>query len=254
MNRIKDIIIVILTIAVTGLGLALILRKPETAVTESSAEIQIQTTETQTEPTEQTEVLHNGNELFEDMESGMSFCFAGDSITAGSAYEGALPWYEPLTPYIRGEVSNFSMGGWTSSWLVNMSYELPASDVYVIAIGINDVLFIDQPLGAGSAEEFDTNLGLFEEAIRNVSPDAKIYYIAVWPFLDQDPSAYECKDDFDNVIRGRCNGEDIIFIDPTETILNVLNSSDPSVYMWNEYHPSTPEGIDLYSYAVLTSG
>ena len=48
-----------------------------------------------------------------------------------------------------------------------------------------------------------------------------------------------------------CEEEGFVCIDPFDTIMNVLNEVDTSVYMWNEYHPNAPEGIGLYSYAVL---
>ena len=102
----------------------------------------------------------------------MSICFVGDSITRGSVTED-IPWYEPLTPFIQGEIMNFSEGGWTSAWLVNLEEQAPVADVYVVAIGINDVLYIDQPLGAASAEQFIDNLQMFSDFLLSRNPDAK---------------------------------------------------------------------------------
>ncbi len=190
------------------------------------------------------------NELIEDMESGMSFCFVGDSITRGSVTD-YIPWYDPMTPFIRGEVMNFSEGGWTSQWLVDLRDEVPVADVYVVAIGINDVLYIDQPLGAASVEEFIDNLQIFTDALKAKSPDAKFYYITPWPFLNFPEETYELCGEFRDAMAEWCSNEGFVCIDPFDTILEVLNNSDPSIYMWNDYHPNAPEGIGLYSYAVM---
>ena len=219
------------------------------------SETEMATVETEvTETTEETAspVIYN-NQLFEDFESGDSICFVGDSITYGSAFEEAIPWYDPLLPFIRGEVMNYSQGGWTSTYLVSILDELPQADIYVVAIGINDVLFIDQPLGAASAEEFVDNLNTFTDAATNLSPDATIYFIAPWPFLDQPDETYVTRQEFADAMESWCNDEGWYFMDPSDIILDVLEEVDTSVYMWNEYHPDQPEGIGLYSYAVMLS-
>ena len=258
-TNIKDYIIAILLVVVLGLSAALLYltssNGSEPDITEETSAIS-ETAEAETDETvilELSVVGSQDNQLFEDMESGMSFCFVGDSITRGSVTD-YVPWYEPLTPFIQGEVMNFSEGGWTSQWLVELRDQAPAADVYVIAIGINDILFIDQPLGAASVEEFIANMQIFEDTLMSISPNAKLYYITPWPFLNFPDDAYECRDEFVDAMVTFCNEEENrILIDPYETIMNVLSESDPSVYMWNDYHPNAPQGIELYSYAVLKS-
>ena len=219
----------------------------ESAVTSETPETEASDVE---ESSRETAPAVRQNELLEDMESGMSFCFVGDSITRGSVTED-IPWYEPLTPFIRGEIMNFSEGGWTSSWLVNLEEQAPVADVYVVAIGINDVLFIDRPLGAASAEQFIDNLQMFTDFLLSRNPDAKFYYITPWPFLNFPEEAYECCDEFSNEMKEWCDDHGYICIDPFDTIMTVLSEVDTSVYMYNDYHPNAPEGIGLYSYAVL---
>lgn len=213
---------------------------PETSVSE------------ETEATSQTypEPVINDNQLFEDMQSGGSFCFLGDSITAGTATDG-IPWYQPLTGFITGDVMNVSIPGWTSVHLTEICNDVPAADYYVIAIGINDVLYIDEPLGAASVEEFIDNLQIVNDALTAKSPDARLYYIAPWPFLNFPDEAYETRDEFAGAMRQWCDGQQRIFIDPSDIILDVLSEVDTEVYMWNDYHPDAPEGVNLYSYAVL---
>lgn len=211
---------------------------------------QVAATDTEPSATETEAILYRENELFEDMESGRSFCFVGDSITRGSVTD-YVPWYEPMTPFIQGEIKNFSEGGWTSKWLVDLKDQVPVADVYVVAIGINDVLYIDQPLGAASVEEFISNLQIFTDAVMSRNPDAKMYFITPWPFLNFPDETYALCDEFSNAMKAWCDGESRICIDPFDTIMTVLNEVDVSVYMYNDYHPNAPEGIGLYSYAVM---
>ena len=198
------------------------------------------------------EYIYN-NQLFEDFESGKSICFVGDSITYGSAFEPPVPWYNPLLPFIRGEVKNFSQGGWTTTFLVSILGDLPQADIYVVAIGINDVLFRDELICAQNTEEFIDNLDAFSDAATRLSPDAKIYFIAPWPFLNQREEAYDIRQEYADAMRVWCDEEGWYFMDPSFIILDVLDDVDTSVYMWNDYHPDEPEGVGLYSYAVMLS-
>ena len=109
------------------------------------------------------------------MESGKSFCFVGDSITKGNEIYG-IHWYEPLIPYIRGNISDFSHGGWTVSDLVKRKSRLPSSDIYVVAIGINDVMHPDSVRSAATAEDYVQSIRQLTESIVSVSPNAKIYF------------------------------------------------------------------------------
>ena len=40
--------------------------------------------------------------FYEDLQSGKSVCFLGDSITFGATTNG-VPWYQPMVPYIKGK-------------------------------------------------------------------------------------------------------------------------------------------------------
>ena len=193
----------------------------------------------------------NGNCLFEDLQSGKTICFIGDSITDEAATDG-IPWYQPLEAFITGEVINVSLSGWTSVSLVEAVDVYPQADVYVTAIGINDVLYIDEAYGAVDAEEFVDNLEAFQEKIDSVSPDSTLYFIAPWPFLNYPDEAYETRDGFVEALIEWCRSDDRrICIDPNDTIMSVLEDVDTSVYMWNDFHPDEPEGVGLYSYAVI---
>jgi hypothetical protein len=147
------------------------------------------------------------SELYEDMQSGKSVCFLGDSI--------------------------------------------PSADIYVIAIGINDVIYLDDGMGAGSPENFIANLEELTNIIRAISPEAKMYFITPWPFVNFPDHIDEYRIEFSNALCAWCNGTDRIAIDPYPVIMEILDSEGTSKYMFNDFHPNTPDGVGLFSYAVL---
>lgn len=216
-----------------------------TATSETTAETTIE----ETEPAETT-IEVNNNRLFEDLQSGKTICFIGDSITSGAATDG-IPWYQPLQSFITGEVINVSEPGWTSVSLVNDVEEYPQADVYVIAIGINDVLYIEDAFGAASVDEFIENLDTLATMLTDVNSDATMYFITPWPFVNFPDESYATRDEFVAAMCEWCDGEQRICIDPNDTIMRVLEEVDTSVYLWNDFHPDAPEGVGLYSYAVI---
>lgn len=190
------------------------------------------------------------SELYEDMQSGKSFCFLGDSITAGSVTEG-IPWYRPLTPYISGTVSNFSRGGWTVSNLIDKADNIPEADIYVIAIGINDILFPEEEDSAQTAREFASKCKELGELLTNRSPGSKIYFILPWSFIDSDSSFVERGNRFRSALAQTCIAKGYRYINPDPVIQSVIEDEGESKYMYNDFHPNAPDGIGLYCYAVL---
>lgn len=190
------------------------------------------------------------SEFYEDMQSGKSFCFLGDSITAGSVTED-IPWYQPLTPYISGTVSNFSRGGWTVSNLIDKADNIPEADIYVIAIGINDILFPEDEDSAPTALEFAARCKELGELLTNRSPGSKIYFILPWSFIDSDTSFVERGNRFRSALAQTCIAKGYGYINPDPVIQSVIEDQGASKYMYNDFHPNAPDGIGLYCYAVL---
>lgn len=190
------------------------------------------------------------SEFYEDMLSGKSFCFLGDSITAGSVTED-IPWYQPLTPYISGTVSNFSRGGWTVSNLIDKADNIPEADIYVIAIGINDILFPEDEDSAPTALEFAARCKELGGLLTNRSPGSKIYFILPWSFIDSDTSFVERGSRFRSALAQTCIAKGYRYINPDPVIQSVIEDEGASNYMYNDFHPNAPDGIGLYCYAVL---
>lgn len=190
------------------------------------------------------------SELFEDMRSGDSFCFIGDSITNGSL-TGGVSWHHHLDKYIRGDILDFSGGGWTTRTLVKNKELIPSADIYVFAIGINDVMYSDVDLGATTSDEFIDNLRIVTERIREISPDAKFYFIAPWVFRNFPDEAFARGNDYSDSLKIWCDTNGFICVDPDPIILSAIEEDGWERYMVDNVHPNAERGVGLYSYAVL---
>lgn len=190
------------------------------------------------------------SELFEDLQSGRSVCFLGDSITAGTEING-VHWYEPLIPYTKGSISNLSTGGWMVLDLIEQSSNIPKSDIYIIAIGINDVLFRNAVKSAKSPSEFAQRASQLADSITSSSPSAKIYFIAPWTFIGQTEDMDDLGNSFRDALKDMCAESGYRYINPDPVITSVIYTEGYDKYMYNDFHPNAPEGVGLYSYAVL---
>lgn len=189
-------------------------------------------------------------ELYKDMQSGKSFCFLGDSITAGNEI-GGIPWYQPLVPDIKGDVSNISCGGWMVHHLLEHSDEIPAAEVYVVAIGVNDIVRPDLNIASASPEEYTGKISTLTESLHHISPDAKIYLIAPWALTKNAKPHEERAEQFRKALMEWCSQNGCTGIDPNTDIYSVLSTEGEEEYMKDSLHPNTPKGVGLYSYAVL---
>lgn len=192
------------------------------------------------------------SELLSDLQSGRSVCFIGDSITEGNEIEG-VHWYQPLIPYVEGDLRHFSHGGWTVQDVTGRSDDIPASDIYVIALGVNDIIN-DYPSAAPDAEEYASRMRQLADILENISPDCKLYYVAPWPVLRDEDDIPERAHEFTNELEEFCRNEGHIFINPCPAIIEAFGSDGMSAYMLPDgIHPNDQEGVGLYSYAVLLS-
>ena len=190
-------------------------------------------------------------DLYRDMQSGKSFCFMGDSITRGSLIWD-IPWYEPLLPYINGEIYSLAKGGWFTEDLLRRMDKIPLADVYVIAIGINDVMSPEDRNAAATAEDYVGKISVLKEYIRGINPDANIYFIAPWVIFTDDVNTDARGDAFRDELRLWCEADaDCIYINPVPAMMEVMEREGAVRFMYDSCHPGAPEGVGLYSYAVL---
>lgn len=190
------------------------------------------------------------SEFYEDLKSGKSICFIGDSITSGSNNWG-VSWYDPLKPYIEGDIINFSKETWTSGDVLLKKDKIPVADVYVIALGVYDIYYPDEPLSAKTGDAYASNLEAITAQINTISPTSKIYYIAPWPVTEAAEATYKKRNEFADALQGICNNADRIFIDPYPTIFFIFQDEDYDRFMKNNFQPNIRYGVGLYSYSVL---
>ena len=189
---------------------------------------------------EMTEELKDSG-FYRDIAGGGTVCFVGDSITVGTQTRD-LGWYEPLVPYIKGKVVRFAHSGWTTTDLLEHEDEIPAADIYVVAIGINDVTRPQD--GAATAEEYVENLKALSEGL-----DGKIYYVAPWIVVDGTENEVKRRDEY---AAGLSSWAGEAAIDPYPSISRVLEEEGAQKYMRDRLHPNLRRGLGLYCYAVLT--
>lgn len=190
------------------------------------------------------------SELFEDMQSGKSFCFLGDSITEGSTIE--IQWYRPLQSYIKGDYVRFSHGGWTVKDLIVNSDRIPVADVYVIAIGTNDVGAFESDWCAATPDVFTDRLDQVSQILKAISPDAKQYYITPWMLVDHGAEMDERGKQFREAEIKWCKETGYVCIDPAPVMLSVFEREGAKKFMRDDgIHPNALNGISLYAYAVL---
>ncbi len=203
--------------------------------------------------------MKNGT-LYKLIKQAGDVCFIGDSVTAGSNNNGA-PWYEPIEPLISGRIINKSWGGATTKMLIN-NYKTQISDVkadlFIIAIGTNDVRYRNPEICAMDEREYINNLNILKNIILKNNPNAKFVFIAPWYSTDGDTvSQLSYKDKivlnekYTNALKDWTLSCNDYFIDANKYIENVLDKNVQKEYLVDFIHPNMNEGILLYSKAVL---
>lgn len=209
-------------------------------------------------PMEISEDMAEGK-LYELLTQAENVCFLGDSITCGSNNYG-YPWFEPLEHLVKGEVVNISRGGYTASMLLNLMKEsdLKDSDLFVVAIGTNDVRYNNPNICALTSEEYINRIDAITTYILEYNSSAKIVYIAPWMSFENDPNinvpyeeAMEKNCIFSEALESYCSTNSFVYINPNRMIEETISVCSQKEYLVDWIHPNMNKGIELYSSAVL---
>ena len=199
--------------------------------------------------------------FFQSLKAAQNVCFIGDSVTHGTK-NGGVPWYEPLEAFISGKIFNASFGGATIKILIlkeilSKIVAIPA-DLFVVAIGTNDVRYRNENVCAMTPEEYISCIKILREAILYNNPAAKFIFIAPWTSTDGDKISalkYVAKINLNNkytkALRNFCESTGDDFINPNRHIKSILNSRLHKDYLKDWIHPTADKGVALYSEAVL---
>jgi len=190
-----------------------------------------------------------------------SVCFLGDSITVGSR-NGGTGWYKPLTEHFSNvKIYETAWDSATVQTLLNNSGKITDTDadLYITAIGTNDVRYRDSARCAMTAAEYIERIAALTEQILLKNENAEFVFIAPWPALDNDPnnkcgSVYE-RDrlfaEYADALAEFCKNEGYLYLDPNPYIKNALNFRPVSKYLIDHIHPGKLNGVGLYSQAAV---
>ena len=208
-----------------------------------------------------------GIELTDEMKSGLlyseikrakSVCFVGDSVTEGTK-NGGCPWYEPIEELFPSvEFSNYSKGGCTVSYMLEKTDEIPDAELYVIALGTNDVRYRDKKTCAMTAEDYVTRMTELMNALSDKPSFSKVILIAPWYSTDGDAVSKlsfskktQLNDEYSLALKNYCKEHSVGFIDANGEIKAVLSKSPDRKFLLDHIHPNSTRGVIMYSEAVL---
>ena len=198
-------------------------------------------------------------ELYKALQTSESVCFLGDSVTEGTKNGGA-PWYEPIEPLFPDKrISNVSKGGCTIKYLIDNVSSVPKSELYVIAIGANDVRYRDESVCAMTAEDFTRRADELSRLLLEKNPLAVIAFIAPWYSTDGDSASvlkYSEKtaltEEYSDALKKYCSEKKFIFVNANGYIADKLLTAPDREYLLDHIHPNASRGVTMYSEAVLS--
>jgi lysophospholipase L1-like esterase len=195
-----------------------------------------------------------------------SICFVGDSVTEGTK-NGGIGWFEPLRSYYSSKViSRFAKGSQTSLWLFNNKERISAikADLFVVAIGCNDIRYRNPNVCAMTSESYISNLRAVVENIKRKNDKADFIFIAPWRSLHFDAyfnvksqkdrmAIYE---DYTNALKNMCKSDGWLFIDPNPLIfddmtLPTIRTKGEAQILLDWIHPTASDGVAFYCEAVI---
>ncbi len=200
------------------------------------------------------------NALYQEMNKAESICFVGDSVTEGTK-NGGCPWYEPIEELFPDkEITNYSKGGCTASYMTKHADDIPQAGLYVIALGTNDVRYRDKAICAMTAESFTSELDSLKDKLSAKSPNAKFVFIAPWYSTDGDPycdltftEKTELNNEYSAELEKYCKEKSMMYINANENIRAALSVAPERKYLLDHIHPNASAGVIMYSEAVLSA-
>lgn len=206
--------------------------------------------------------------LAKSIKEAPSVCFVGDSITEGTK-NGGVGWFEPLLPHFpEKQFSRFAVGGKTTKWLLNNvdSIAHQKADLYVVAIGCNDIRYRNPEVCAMTPDEYIGNLDQLATAIRSHNPNSNLAFIAPWRSLHFDlyfhvethAERMKIYAEYTMALSEYCDRHGFIFIDPNPLIFERPTTPDIRVKEGNDLlvdfiHPTAYRGVKAYCQAVINS-
>ena len=204
-------------------------------------------------PIEQNE----NSEIVKLINNANSICFIGDSITEGTK-NGGYGWYEPLVSGLENkEILNVSKGGATTKTILDLyQNSMKVADLYVIAIGTNDIRYRNKNICCMDEEEYILCIQEIMNSIPN-RENAKFVFISPWNSLENDTNSnvnhtekQELMNHYSVKLEEYCQANGYLFVNPNPIVFETLEKESYEKYMVDYIHPNSEAGIELYSRAV----
>ena len=196
--------------------------------------------------------------LFGELEKAQTICFVGDSVTEGTR-NGGCPWYEPIEEYLNYKtVLNYSKGGCTVSYMIEHAKEIPVAELYVIALGTNDVRYRDNKLCAMTKEAFVEAIEKLRKILAEKSPNARFVFVAPWYSTDGDPycamkyaEKTNMNEEYSKALEEYCKNSAYTYVNANMYIRECLEEAPVKEFLVDHIHPNAARGVVLYSEAAL---
>ncbi|MBQ9007624.1 MAG: CapA family protein [Atopobiaceae bacterium] len=197
--------------------------------------------------------------LAEALRNAQDVCFVGDDVTAGTL-NGGYGWYEPIESQVRGNVTRVAEGGATVRTMLGKVDEMTAtpSDLYVVALGANDVRLRDSSVCAMNADEYVARQRELVNAIRAVVPNARFCFVAPWTSTSGDlgtPLYIDEKttliNEYATALEEFAKADGHAFVNANQGINDVVNRYVQSDYLIDAFQPNATDGIALYARAAM---
>ena len=203
---------------------------------------------------------YSNSKIYKFVNHSNSITFIGDSITEGKK-NGYHPWYEPMLNCFKNKkIINISKGGYTTKLILN-HYKKDIinsnSELYIIALGTNDIRYRDSSICAMNPKEYIYQL----EKIVNLTNCHSGKFIFISPWISTSDDNISKLNHFDKkklikeyslVLKSFSEKNKYLFIDPNDYLEEmILKNKDK--YMVDYIHPNNKFGIQLYCQAVFKS-
>ncbi|MBR0261203.1 MAG: CapA family protein [Selenomonadaceae bacterium] len=198
-------------------------------------------------------------DFYKALTAAENVCFVGDSLTEGTR-NGGVPYFEPIEHLIRGKIFNVSQGGATTKILLDRLEEMIQSnaDLFVVAVGTNDVRYRDEEICSMTPEEYVADLQKLRDAVKEKISTAKFIFIAPWTSTDGDfisrlsfDEKIKLNDEYSAALENWCAAQNEIFINTNPYIEARLKIFPNKNYLVDFIHPNADKGVELYAEAVL---
>ena len=144
------------------------------------------------------------------------------------------------------------------SYMTEHKDDIPEAELYVIALGTNDVRYRDESICAMTKEDYVSALDELKKSIEKNNKNAEYIFIAPWYSTDGDLYCYmsfeektALNEEYCNELQKYCSANSLGYINPNGFIRNQLVFSPDREYLLDHIHPNSSKGVVMYSEAVL---